>query len=233
MSDLSHSMHDHLSSDGYAFIIQPVQKPVKGLYITVYTDKERTKYTHRIAQALQPTDMICSFHHKKNIEKIQTHSCPVRWLARGKHLPRITIALDRDGDASVENICRRSLCEYMIVKKQHNETDDHFSYTCSHISNMLYNADLTILHESHTDAHKTGQISYLDDSHSVHFQKSKTYATHVCDVMNKKHVGSLECKGVSYDKLLSFTDIPSIKVKCDNPTFLKVLPLVISSVLQS
>lgn len=217
---------DKLASEGYQVSFKMVSKPVKGISITVIYDTAKVSLDHNISQVLEPHDIILKFNNKKKLKQIEDGHSSLRWLAMGKHQPRIVL----DGNYTKHN-ARLNKYAYNLIKQLKNrliKKNTEVFLTCTtpektyediriNAANLLYQADIFVsLSVSHSYSHQSTIILLMPDSSN--FKQKKINSQKLISLVNTQLLSNIQLKKwnittiLSPSCLVSYTEMPSFKI---------------------
>ncbi len=214
---------DKYSTQGYSLSFKAVKKPVKGIAITVKYNPKKVKFEHNVTQALDPHSIFFKFYNKGAVEKVKEGHAQIRWLAMGKHQPRIVFDCSNiQSDTRYyknEIYLSNKLKKELISKGMEVFYTNHTSRVVGDdikvgIANMLYQADIVLS----LSVDNTSNYFTIVFSNNLKLKEQKALTKKLAKKLEKEIVDvykdSCKCKcvNISYDSLLSNTEMPSCRV---------------------
>lgn len=234
--------------DGYSFSIDKTAKGVPGLNVLIEYDPKKVKFNYK--SEIEKLDnnlyaLVLSFSSIKNLNIIQDKDSPLRWLAMGKHIPRVVLDIRSQSDSGLE--INRVIKKIKKLGKNLNKKCELFCLSVKDFKNvseeslvsavnLIYKPDFYIILERSLDSNnsifypknslivkrlnKSKNLAYLFQ-HCLELKLGSKFNIHSSNLAKNFNLAAAEmpCVYISFDDKLYkkiYNNISGIICKCIN-----------------
>lgn len=209
--------------DGYSLNIQKTFKPVKSLNLEIEYNPKKIKFDYK--SEIENLDnnlyaLVLTFSDKDNLNLIKNKSCALRWLAMGKHQPRVVFDIKNQKCLRIIEALKDKLknknCETFTVLSGHLKNISKESII--NTINLDYKPDIYIAFNSS----KKNYILYSKENFiKSKFLKSKRLSYNLKYLLEKENKLKFKVieSNLAQDYILAATEMPSVYLSLNLKSF--------------